>query len=96
MKMNGSVVNGLRPGSPTAEYLKKQHKSILWIGTTMMMIIALLPTFISGIFNIAGLGFGGTTLIIIVGTILELRNTIEAQTASVTYKSLFKRKGGEV
>jgi preprotein translocase subunit SecY len=94
MKMNGNVINGLRPGTPTAEYLTKQYKSILWLGTSMLLIIALLPTMISGLFNIQGLGFGGTTLIIVVGTILELRNTIDAQTSSITYKSLFKRKDG--
>ena len=85
------MINGIRPGQPTADYLKSQAKSMLWLGTTMMLIIALLPTVISGLFGISGLSFGGTTIIIVVGTLLEMKNAINAQTSSVAYKSLIKK-----
>lgn len=90
LRKNGSIINGLRPGQPTADYLKEQVKSIMWIGTTMLLTISLIPTIISGLFGISSLSFGGTTIIIIVGVILELKNTIMANTSSVAYKSLIK------
>jgi preprotein translocase subunit SecY len=93
LRRNGSVVDGVRPGQPTADYLEKQAKSMLWLGTSMLLLIALLPTIISGLCNISGLSFGGTTITIIVSTILEMKNTINAQTSSVAYKSLIKRGG---
>jgi preprotein translocase subunit SecY len=92
LKKGGSIINGIRPGQPTADYLDKQMKSIQWVGTTMLIIIALLPTLLSGLFNINGLGFGGTTIIIIVGVILEMKNTLNAKTSAVAYKSLVKRR----
>lgn len=95
LRKNGSIINGIRPGQPTADYLKKQARSVLLIGTTMLIIIALLPTFISGVCGISGLGFGGTTIIIIVGVILELKESLKAQTSCVTYKSLTKRGGSQ-
>ena len=95
LRKNGSVINGIRPGQPTAEYLEKHSRRILIIGTTMLIFVALLPTFISNIFSIGGLSFGGTSIIIIVGVLIELRNTLNAQTSSVAYKTLIKkRKGG--
>ena len=91
LRKNGSVINGIRPGQPTAEYLDNQAKSMLWIGTTMLVVIALFPTLISGMFNLGAMGFGGTTIIIVVGTVLEMKNTIYAQTSSVAYKSLIRK-----
>ena len=91
LKKSGGIINGIRPGEPTAEYLNKQVKRILLIGTTMLVVIGLIPTFISGIFKIPNMSFGGTTIIIIVGVLLEMKNTIIAQTSSVAYKSLLKK-----
>ena len=91
LRKSGSVVNGIRPGQPTADYLKHQAMSMLWLGTAMLLVVALLPSVISGLFGITGLSFGGTTILIVVGVILEMKNTISAQTASVTYKSLINK-----
>lgn len=91
LKKSGGIVNGVRPGKSTAEYLNKQMKSMLWIGTTMLLMVALVPTLVSGLFNINGLSFGGTSIIIIVSTILTLKDKVMAQTSRVTYKSLVRR-----
>ena len=91
LKKGGGIVNGIRPGKSTAEFLEKQMKSMLWIGTTMLLFVALIPTLISGLFNINGLSFGGTSIIIIVGTILTLKDKVLSQTSRVTYKSLVRR-----
>jgi preprotein translocase subunit SecY len=93
MRRTGSVVDGVRPGNPTAEYLKNQSMSMLWLGSAMLIGIVLFPTILSGVFGIKGLGFGGTTIMIVVSTILEMKNAIKAQTSSVAYKSLIRRGG---
>ena len=95
LRKNGSIIDGIRPGQPTADYLERHSKKIMKIGTTMLILVALLPTFISGVFKISGLGFGGTSIIIIVGVLIEFRSTLNAQTSSVAYKTLIKKRGGK-
>lgn len=90
LRKSGTTVPGIRPGQATAEYLDKQAKSMLNIGTTMLMIIALLPTVFSGATGI-GVSFGGTTILIIVSVILETKSKIEAQTSSVQYHRFIKK-----
>lgn len=94
LRKNGSILNGLRPGHPTADYLQKQMVSLFWIGTSMLLVVSLVPTFISGMFRIDGIGFGGTSAIIIVGVIVTLKEKILAQTSRTTYKSLTKKGKG--
>lgn len=91
LRKSGTTVPGIRPGQATAEYLDKQAKSMLNIGTTMLMFIALLPTLFSGASGIGGLSFGGTTILIIVSVILETKSKIEAQTSSVQYHRFIKK-----
>lgn len=90
LRKSGTTVPGIRPGQATAEYLDKQAKSMLNLGTTMLMIIALLPTVFSGATGI-GVSFGGTTILIIVSVILETKSKIEAQTSSVQYHRFIKK-----
>lgn len=92
LRKSGTTIPGIRPGQPTAEYLDKQAKSMLLLGTTMLMGIALLPTVFSGLANINGLSFGGTTILIIVSVILETISKLEAQTSNVNYNSFIKKK----
>jgi preprotein translocase subunit SecY len=90
LRKSGTTVPGIRPGQATAEYLDKQAKSMLNLGTTLLMIIALLPTVFSGATGI-GVSFGGTTILIIVSVILETKSKIEAQTSSVQYHRFIKK-----
>lgn len=92
LRKAGTNIPGIRPGQATAEYLDKQAKSMLGLGTTMLMIIALAPTVLSGLTQMGALSFGGTTILIIVGVILETKSKIEAQTSSVNYKRFIKKR----
>lgn len=78
MKKNGGFIPGIRPGKPTQDYLNKILNYIVLIGVTGLIIIALIPIFFSGMFK-ADVSFGGTSLIIIVGVILETMKQIESQ-----------------
>lgn len=78
MKKGGGFVPGIRPGKPTQDYLNKILNYIVLIGVIGLVIVALIPVFFNGVFK-ADVSFGGTSLIIIVGVILETMKQIESQ-----------------
>ena len=78
MKKNGGFVPGIRPGKPTSDYLNKILNSIIFIGAMGLTIIAVIPIFFSGVFG-ASVSFMGTSLIIVVGVVLETIKQIESQ-----------------
>jgi len=85
MKKNGGFIPGIRPGKPTVEYLTKVLNRIVLIGGTFLGIIALAPIILSWVSNIK-IGFGGTSLIIVVGVCLETIKQIESQLVMRHYK----------
>ncbi|MDD7402988.1 MAG: preprotein translocase subunit SecY [Butyribacter sp.] len=78
MKKQGGFIPGIRPGKPTVDYLTKVLNSIVFIGAVGLSIVAIIPIFFSGAFG-ADVSFGGTSLIIIVGVVLETLKQIESQ-----------------
>lgn len=78
MKKSGGFIPGIRPGKPTQDYLNKILNYIVLIGVIGLLIVALIPIFFNGTFK-ADVSFGGTSLIIIVGVILETMKQLEAQ-----------------
>lgn len=85
IKKQGGFIPGIRPGKPTTEYLTKVLNYIIFIGAVGLTIAALIPIVFSGIFN-ANFSFGGTSLIIIVGVIIETIKQIESQLLVRHYK----------
>ena len=78
MKKAGGFIPGIRPGRPTSDYLTRILNYIIFLGATGLVIVAVIPIIISGIFNIGSLSFTGNSLIIIVGVILETLKSIES------------------
>ncbi|MBQ8085074.1 MAG: preprotein translocase subunit SecY [Lachnospiraceae bacterium] len=78
MKKSGGFIPGIRPGKPTQDYLNKILNYIVLIGVIGLLIVALIPIFFNGMFK-ADVSFGGTSLIIIVGVILETMKQLESQ-----------------
>lgn len=78
LKKSGGFVPGIRPGKPTQEYLNNILNYIVIIGAVGLMIVALIPIFFNGRFG-ADVSFGGTSLIIIVGVIIETIKQIESK-----------------
>ena len=78
MKKGGGFIPGIRPGKPTQDYLNKILNYIVLIGVIGLLIVALIPIFFNGMFK-ADVSFGGTSLIIIVGVILETMKQLESQ-----------------
>ncbi|MCR4716771.1 MAG: preprotein translocase subunit SecY [Lachnospiraceae bacterium] len=85
MKKSGGTIPGIRSGKPTSDYLQSVLSYIIFIGAVGLAIVAFLPIIFSGLFN-ASVSFGGTSIIIIVGVIIETLKQIESQMLVRTYK----------
>ena len=85
MKKQGGFIPGIRPGKPTTDFLTKVLNNIVFIGAIGLAIVAVIPIFFQGAFN-AQVSFGGTSLIIIVGVVLETMKQIESQMLVRHYK----------
>lgn len=85
MKKQGGFIPGIRPGKPTTDYLTKVLNNIIFIGAISLTIVAVVPIFFSGAFD-ANVSFSGTSLIIIVGVVLETMKQIESQMLVRHYK----------
>lgn len=85
MKKQGGFIPGIRPGKPTSDYLAKMLTYIVFIGAVGLSIVAFMPIFFSGVFK-ANVSFGGTSIIIIVGVVIETIKQIESQMLVRYYK----------
>ena len=85
----GGFIPGIRSGKPTVEYLTKILNYIILIGAIGLIIVAVIPIIASGVFG-ANVSFGGTSIIIIVGVILETLETIKSM---ITERSFSTVKG---
>ena len=85
MKRQGGFVPGIRPGKPTSDFLAKILNYIIFIGAIGLIIVAVIPIFFNGVFG-ASVSFGGTSLIIVVGVVLETIKQVEAQLVNRHYK----------
>lgn len=89
LKKGGASVPGIRPGKPTQEYLEKVLNYIVFIGAVGLVIVAIIPIFFSGVFG-ANVSFGGTSLIIIVGVILETIQQLDSKMLDRNYEGFLK------
>lgn len=80
----GGFITGIRSGKPTVEYLTKVLNKIILIGAVGLCIVSTIPILASGVSG-AQLGFGGTSIIIIVGVILETLETIKSMITERNY-----------
>ena len=85
MKKQGGFIPGIRPGKPTQEYLEQILSYLIFIGATGLVIVAVIPFFFNGVFG-ANVSFGGTSLIIVVGVVLETLKQIESRMLVRNYK----------
>lgn len=83
----GGFIPGIRSGKPTVEYLTKILNYIIFIGAVGLIIVAVIPILASGLTG-ANVGFGGTSIIIIVGVILETLQTIKSMIIERSYSTV--------
>lgn len=79
MKRNGGFIPGIRPGDETAEYIDTLVSRITFPGSLFLAIIAILPAIAhaAGITSGFEMFFGGTSLLIMVGVVLDTLQQIE-------------------
>ena len=83
-------VPGVRPGIETTFYLKKVMQRVTYLGAIMLSILATLPNLIEAIIPGSSLnGLGTTSLLILVGVILELSREIRSIILSNIYNDMF-------
>lgn len=85
MKRAGGFVPGIRPGKTTSDYLNQILNYIVFIGAVGLTIVAVIPIFFNGVFN-ANVSFGGTSIIIVVGVVVETLKQVESQMRVRYYK----------
>jgi preprotein translocase subunit SecY len=93
MKKQGGFIPGIRPGSHTAEYIDKILSRITLPGSVYLALIAIMPTLVSGFFGVdiaLASFFGGTSLLIMVGVILDLLSQIESHLMMRHYDGFMK------
>ena len=90
MKKSGGFIPGIRPGKPTADYLTKILNYNIFIGAVGLIIVQVIPFVFNGWLG-ANVSFGGTSLIIIVGVVLETIKQIESQLLVRNYKGFLNK-----
>lgn len=85
MKKAGGFIPGMRPGKTTSDYLSQVLNYIVFIGAVFLTFIAVVPIFFNGVFG-ASVSFAGTSIIIVVGVIIETLKQIESQMRVRYYK----------
>jgi preprotein translocase subunit SecY len=92
MKKNGGFIPGVKPGKKTAEYIDTIMSRITFPGSIALAFIAIMPAFanIFGINNQFASFFGGTSLLITVGVVLDTLQQIESYLLMRHYDGLMK------
>lgn len=85
LQQQGGFIPGIRPGKPTSIYLQRILDRIVIVGAIVLAFLATIPTFVS-IFTKIPIAFGGTSLIIVVGVVIEIVKSIEQQMLIRHYK----------
>ena len=92
MKKNGGFIPGVKPGKKTADYIDAIMSRITLPGSLFLAIVAILPAFamMFGINNQFSQFYGGTSLLILVGVVLDTLQQIESHLLMRHYDGLMK------
>ena len=95
LKKYGGYIPGVRPGKPTAEFLDFTMTRLTFAGAIFLTLIAVLPSFSARDLHVPQITaqfFGGTSLLIIVGVMLDTMRQVETHLIQRHYDG-FLRKG---
>ncbi len=94
LKRRGGYIPGIRPGRPTAEFLDKTMTRLTLAGAVFLTAIAVMPSVLTSQFKspwIVASFFGGTSLLIIVGVMLDTMRQIESHLLMRHYDGFLKK-----
>jgi preprotein translocase subunit SecY len=91
LRKNGGFIPGIRPGTPTRDYLQKVVFRITLAGALFLGTVAVMPVIVSSMFtSLGGLGLGGTAILIVVSVVVETMKQLEAQLMMRQYEGFIK------
>lgn len=90
LQQYGGFIPGIRPGKPTGEYLQKISNRITFSGSIILALVASAPIFLSRLSGMK-INFGGTSVIIIVGVVIETMKQIESMMLMRHYKGFLNK-----
>ena len=94
MKKSGAFIPGIRQGKPTQEFLEATMSRITLVGGIFLAIIAILPILVGRLLGVdqrISHFFGGTSLLILVGVILDTTKQVESHLLMKRYDGFMKR-----
>jgi len=91
IKKHGGFIPGIRPGSPTADFLSHILTRITLAGALFLGIIAILPSIVQGITGLTTLAIGGTGILIVVSVVLETFKVIENMVQMRGYEKFLEK-----
>ena len=89
IKKNGGFIPGIRPGKPSSDFIKKVLNKITLIGALFLACIAVLPIVFSAVSKM-NIALAGTSILIVVGVILETLKQLESQMLMRHYKGFLE------
>ena len=97
IQQNGGFIQGIRPGKPTSDYLKRISNRITLFGAIYLSLVAFIPSILSMVLaglNVENLSllsvFSTTGILIVVSVALELDKQLESQLMMKNYKGFLK------
>ncbi|MBN2236872.1 MAG: preprotein translocase subunit SecY [Bacteroidales bacterium] len=92
MKKNGGFIPGVKPGKKTAEFLDDVMSKITLPGSIFLALVAIMPAFVSliGVNQTFANFYGGTSLLILVGVVLDTLQQVESHLLMRHYDGLTK------
>jgi len=93
MKRNGGFIPGIKPGEPTAEYIDGVLSRITLPGALFLAVVAIVPAIVRVVMDVDSnfaLFFGGTSLLIMVGVVLDTLQQIESYLLMKHYEGLMQ------
>ena len=90
LQQNGGFIPGIRPGKPTSDYLGKVATRITFVGSIALALLTIVPAIASKLLGLS-ISFGGSSVIIVVGVIIETIKQLEAMMTMKQYKGFLNR-----
>ena len=91
LKSNNGTIPGIRPGAPTADYIRKILSRITLIGALFLAVIALVPSIYGSATGMGRMAIGGTSIIILVGVALETVKQIKTYITRKEYHGYIRK-----
>lgn len=91
IQQNGGFIQGIRPGKPTAQYLKKINNRITLFGAIFLTLVAFIPSLIFSLVTVDLINvFSTTGILIVVSVALEFDKQLQSQIMMKNYKGFLK------